>query len=139
MGSGGIQVPRDEIEIRFSRASGPGGQNVNKRDTRVEPRFDIAASRALNDSQKRRALGRLAGRLDARGRLRVVAAAGRTQAENRRRALQRLMVLLEEAVRPPPRPRVRTAPTLGARARRRVEKTERSRTKRLRRRPGDED
>jgi ribosome-associated protein len=103
------------LDIRFSRSGGPGGQNVNKRDTRVEIVFDLDASEALSPAMKDRARQRLGARVDARGRIHVTSSAGRTQGENRRRALERFAALLEEALRPPPRPRRPTKPSKAAR------------------------
>lgn len=136
--SRGVVIPASELTVKFSRSGGPGGQNVNKRDTRVEVIFDIASSPALTPELRRRALARLRGKLDARGRLRVVSSAERTQARNRERALDTLRDQLADALRPPPRPRVATKPTRAARERRLAGKKSRGRTKRQRARP-DED
>jgi ribosome-associated protein len=82
-------IPDSELTVRFSRSGGPGGQNVNKRDTRVEVIFDVASSPALTPELRRRALARLRGKLDARGRLRVVSSAERTQARPTKAARER--------------------------------------------------
>lgn len=134
----GVVIPASELTVRFSRSGGPGGQNVNKRDTRVEVIFDVASSPALTPELRRRALGRLRGKLDARGRLRVVSSTERTQARNRERALAALQDQLTDALRPPPRPRVATKPTKAARERRLATKKSRGRTKRQRARPDDD-
>lgn len=126
---------RAEVEFRFSRSSGPGGQNVNKRDTRVEAILDVAGSAALSPAMKRRAIERLGSRLDARSRLRVVSGAARTQPENRAAALARLDALLRDALRPPPKPRRPTTPTRAAKERRLSSKKARAETKRHRQRP----
>src|SRR5215831_5154962 len=68
-----VVIPLGELELRFSRSGGPGGQNVNTRSTRVEVVFDVANSPSLGPRQRARLLARLAGRLDADGNLRVVA------------------------------------------------------------------
>jgi ribosome-associated protein len=130
-----VTIPASEIRLRFSRSAGPGGQNVNRRATRVEAVLDLRATTALTAEQRRRAAARLAGRLDRRGRLRVVASAGRTQAANRRAALERLRALLAEALRPPPPARRPSRPTRAARERRLAAKRARSRVKRARRPP----
>lgn len=134
----GVVVPATELTVRFSRSGGPGGQNVNKRDTRVEVVFDVAGSSALEPEQRRRALSRLRGKLDARGRLRVVSSTERSQARNRERALETLREMLADALRPPPPPRRATKPTKAARERRLAGKRTRSEVKRKRARP-DED
>jgi len=125
-------IPTHELDIRFSRSSGPGGQNVNKRDTRVEVVFDLDASEALSSAMKQRARERLGGRVDLRGRVHVTSGAGRTQGENRRRALDRFATLLEEALRPPPTPRRPARPSKAARNARMEAKRRQAARKRLR-------
>ncbi|WP_199824085.1 alternative ribosome rescue aminoacyl-tRNA hydrolase ArfB [Streptomyces sp. NBRC 109706] len=97
-----VSLPESELRWRFSRASGPGGQHVNTSDTQVELRFDVAASRALPEVWKERALARLAGRLTESGTLVVRASEHRSQWRNREAAAQRLVGLLAEATEPPP-------------------------------------
>ena len=123
-----VVLPLDEIEVRVSRSSGPGGQHANTSETRVEARLDVEASSALSDAQKRRVVAR-AGPV-----LRAVAQDERSQARNRELAVERLVARLREALRVERR-RVPTAPTAAARARRRVSKERRSDVKRLRREP----
>lgn len=103
---GSVVLPEAELEWRFSRSSGPGGQHVNTSDSRVELRFDLAASRALPDVWRERALERLAGRLVG-GTLVVRAGEHRSQWRNRETAAVRMAALLAEATAPPPRPRRR--------------------------------
>lgn len=126
-----VVVPPHELEWRFSRSSGPGGQSVNTTDSRVELRFDLARSTALSPLLRARALRRLDGRLSG-GVLTVVAAEHRSQLRNRQAALDRLAALLREAVAAPPRPRRATRPSKAAVERRLADKRRRSQTKRLR-------
>jgi ribosome-associated protein len=125
-----VAVPRSEIELRFSRSSGPGGQHAQKSDTRVDARFDVLASTALTEAQKRRVVAR-AGPV-----LRAVAQDERSQWRNRELAVERLVESLREALRVE-RKRVATKPTAQARERRLEEKRRRGDVKRLRRRPED--
>jgi ribosome-associated protein len=125
-----VVIPRSEIELRFSRSSGPGGQHAQKSDTRVDARFDVLASTALTDAQKRRVVAR-AGPV-----LRAVAQDERSQWRNRELAVERLVESLREALRIERR-RVATKPSARARERRLEDKRRRSETKRLRRPPGE--
>lgn len=127
-----VALPLSEVELRVSRSSGPGGQHANTAETRVEARFDVAASAALGEAQKRRVIAR-AGPV-----LRAVAQDERSQARNRELALERLAAKLREALRVERR-RVPTAPTAAARERRLEEKRRRARAKTLRRPPPAED
>ncbi len=136
--AGSARVPLAELEVRFSRSSGPGGQNVNKRDTRVEIVFDIDASPSLSEMLKRRARERLGARVHG-GRIRVTSGSARTQGENRRLAIERLSALLDGALRPPPKPRRATRPSLASKERRITQKKARGQVKRARRRPVLED
>ncbi|HWD09492.1 MAG TPA: alternative ribosome rescue aminoacyl-tRNA hydrolase ArfB [Actinomycetota bacterium] len=128
-----VVVPLAELEMRFSRSGGPGGQNVNTRDTRVEVVFDAAGSPSLGPRQRARVLERLAGRLDGEGRLRVVASEERSQAQNREAALRRLADALADALKPDPPPRRPTKPSAAAQRRRVEDKRVRGRRKRERR------
>lgn len=127
-----VAIPRAELAWRFSRSSGPGGQGVNTTDSRVELRFDIAHSTALNPTQRARALERLAGRL-VDGVLSVTASEQRSQLRNREAAEQRLAYELAAAIAAPPRARRPTRPTRGSVERRIAGKKRRAETKRLRR------
>ena len=131
-----VSVPRSELNWRFSRSGGPGGQSVNTTDSRVELRFDLAGTSALPDHLRSRALERLAGRL-VDGMIVISAAEQRSQLQNRRAAEARLVALLAAAIAPPPRQRKRTKPTRGAIERRLESKRRRSQTKRDRRPPDD--
>jgi len=127
----GIFVSEDELVFRFSRSGGPGGQNVNKVNTRVTVFFDVANAMGLSDVQKRRILARLATRADKNGVIRVVSQKYRTQKVNRRTAVERLVELLREALKKRP-VRKKTAVPQWARQRRLEEKKRRSMLKRQR-------
>lgn len=126
-----LVIPRAELTVRFSRASGPGGQGVNTTDSRVELVWDVAASAVLSDVQRARLEERLGHRLVG-GRLTVTASEHREQLRNRTAAERRLVVLVADALRPPARPRRATRPTRGSTERRLAAKKQRSETKRLR-------
>ena len=137
MGRDSIRVTRsvslhpDEIELRVSRSSGPGGQHANKAETRVEAVFDVEASASLSAAQKRRVVAR-AGPV-----LRAVAQDERSQARNRELAVERLVAKLAEALRVERRRRP-TRTTAASRERRLAEKRRRADVKRKRAEPGDE-
>ena len=121
-----VVLPLAEVQLRFSRSSGPGGQHAQKSETRVEAVFDVEASNALTETQKRRVVAR-AGPV-----LRAVAQDERSQLRNRELAVERLVEQLRRALKVERR-RVPTKPTEASRRRRLEEKQRRSRTKRLRR------
>ncbi|HEY8726518.1 MAG TPA: alternative ribosome rescue aminoacyl-tRNA hydrolase ArfB [Gaiellaceae bacterium] len=125
-----VVLPLAEVQLRFSRSSGPGGQHAQKSETRVEAVFDVDASNALTDIQKRRVVAR-AGPV-----LRALAQDERSQFRNRELAVERLVEQLRRALRVERR-RVPTKPTEASRRRRLEDKQRRSRTKRLRRDLGD--
>jgi ribosome-associated protein len=125
-----VALPRGEILLRTSRSSGPGGQHAQKSETRVEAVFDVEASSALSDAQKKRVVAK-AGPV-----LRAVAQDERSQLRNKELATDRLVEVLREALRVP-RHRVPTKPSKAAKERRLDSKKRRSDTKRLRRSPGD--
>lgn len=130
--SRGIVIASEELEEQFIRASGPGGQNVNKVATAVQLRFNAAATPALDENQKRRLLA-LAGRRATRdGFIVIEASRFRTQERNRADALQRLAALIDQAVTPPPPPRKKTRPSRGAVERRLKAKAGRSQVKKMR-------
>jgi ribosome-associated protein len=123
-----VTLPRSEIELRFSRSSGPGGQHAQKTESRVEAVFDVDASSALTERQKRR-VAEKAGPV-----LRAVAQDERSQWRNRELATERLVDQLRAALRVE-RTRVPTRPSKAAKERRLEQKRRRSETKRLRRAP----
>ena len=123
-----VSLPRSEIEFRFSRSSGPGGQHAQKSDTRVEASFDVEASAALSDAQKRRVVTK-AGPV-----LRAIAQDERSQWRNRELATERLVESLRQALKVERRRRP-TKPTKASRERRLEQKRRRGDTKRLRRPP----
>src|SRR5437764_10286568 len=123
-----VAVPRSEIELRTSRSSGPGGQHAQKSETRVEALFDVEASSALSEGQKKRVLAK-AGPM-----LRAVAQDERSQLRNKELATERLVAALREALRVE-RKRVPTKPSQAAKQRRLDEKRRRGEVKRLRRPP----
>ena len=125
-----VSLPRSEIDFRFSRSSGPGGQHAQKSDTRVEASFDVEASSALSETQKRRVVAK-AGPV-----LRAIAQDERSQWRNRELATERLVESLRQALKVERRRRP-TKPTKAARERRLDAKRRRGDVKRLRRPPPD--
>jgi ribosome-associated protein len=123
-----VVLPLAEVELQVSRSSGPGGQHAQKSETRVVAVFDVEASSALTETQKRRVIAR-AGPV-----LRAVAQDERSQSRNRELAVERLVASLREALRVE-RKRVATKPTKASRERRLGQKRRRSEVKRSRRPP----
>ena len=123
-----VVLPRSEIQLRFSRSSGPGGQHAQKSESRVEALFDVAASEALTERQKRRVIGKLGSVV------RAVAQDERSQWRNRELATERIVEQLREALKIKRRRRP-TKPTAASRERRLEQKRRRSEVKRLRRPP----
>ena len=117
-------IPAAELRWRFSRSSGPGGQNVNTTDSRVELLFDLATTPSLPPHLQARALRRLEGKL-VEGCVVIAASEHRSQWQNRVAAQRRLVELLQEAIKPPPPPRRATRPTRGSVQRRLAAKKQR--------------
>jgi ribosome-associated protein len=135
----GISLDPRELVEDFLRASGPGGQNVNKVETAVQLRFDVAHSPSLPDSVRER-LTRLAGRrMTKDGVLIITAQRFRTRERNREDALERLLTLIREAAIAPPPPRRATKPSAGAKQRRLDGKARDAAVKRLRGKGGIDD
>ncbi|GAB3205975.1 alternative ribosome rescue aminoacyl-tRNA hydrolase ArfB [Marinactinospora thermotolerans] len=132
-----VVVPEEELNWRFSRSSGPGGQHVNTSATRVSLSLDLTSTTALSPTQRERALERLAGRL-VDGVVTVTVQDSRSQARNRELAVARLAELLGEAAAPPARPRRGTRPSRAAKERRLDAKRRRSQVKRSRSRRFDD-
>jgi ribosome-associated protein len=133
-----LTIPAAELQWRFSRSSGPGGQSVNTADSRAELSFDVAGSPSLGSTYRHRALERLSGRL-VDGVITVSSQSERSQLRNREVAMDRLAELLREAVAPPPAPRRATRPTKAAKERRLDAKKQRGSTKAMRRRPATDE
>jgi ribosome-associated protein len=127
-----LVIPAGELQWRFSRASGPGGQGVNTTDSRVELLLDLEACSVLGPIRRARLLEKLGSRLSD-GCLRVVAAEERSQWQNRQAAMARLSHLLREGLKPPPPLRKATRPGRGAVKRRLEAKKKRGDLKRQRR------
>ena len=125
----GLVVPAPLFRAATSRAGGPGGQNVNKVETRVTIEVDVDAL-PLDDAQKARVRERLAGRINREGVLRVTSQAERSQLANRDRALARMEELLRDAL--PEKPRRKTRPSRASKQARLEAKKHRSKTKKLR-------
>ena len=134
-----ITLEDDEVQVRAVRASGPGGQHVNKVSTAIELRFDVRGSQSLTPYVQGR-LEKLAGsRLTQDGVLVLVAQGSRSQEMNRQEALQRLIELIRKAAEPPPPPRKKTKPTYASKLRRLEGKSKRSNVKAMRGRPTGDD
>lgn len=127
-----VRIPLDEVVVRASRSSGPGGQHANVTASRIEASFDVAASEHLTADQKRRVMGKTGPVV------RAISQDARSQIRNRELALRRLEERLAEALHVP-RPRRATKPTKASKKRRLEAKAQRSSVKRDRRRPSGED
>lgn len=127
-----VRVPRSELQVSFSASGGPGGQHANRSNTRVDLRFDVAASTAFSEAQRDRVMRQLGPVV------RVVADDERSQTRNRALAEERLVARLQSALRAE-RPRTRTRPTKASQRRRMDAKARRGEVKRQRRRPAADD
>ncbi len=129
----------DEVQIRAVRASGPGGQHVNKVSTAIELRFDVRGSPSLPEPVRARLYKLSGNRLTMDGIVVLVAQEHRSQEMNRQAAVARLLDLIREAAKPPPPPRKKTKPTYASKLRRLDGKTKRASVKVLRGRPKGDD
>jgi ribosome-associated protein len=127
-----VSIRPDEIELRVSRSSGPGGQHANTSETRVEALFDVEASPSLTDRQKQRVVAKAGGPV-----IRAVAQDERSQARNRELAIERLVARLRDALHVERR-RIATRPSATSRERRLQAKRRRAAVKRNRATPSDE-
>ena len=130
--NGALAIPLDEVTVRASRSSGPGGQHANVTASRIEASFEVAASNTLDEAQKARLTARCGPVV------RAIAQDARSQARNRTLALERLAGRIARALEVP-RTRRPTKPTRASRTRRLDAKRRASERKRDRRRPGGED
>jgi ribosome-associated protein len=132
-----LTIPAAELEWKFSRSSGPGGQHVNTSDSRVQLTWSVVDSAAVAEDVRAVILDRLSGRIVA-GVITITVSEQRSQLRNREKALTNLAALLRGALSPPPPPRRATLPTRGSARRHLAAKKQRSETKQQRQRPTSE-
>ena len=133
-----LTIDDGELKFEFARSSGPGGQNVNKVETKVRLLFDVAASPALSETQRARLMERLATRISKEGLLRVSSQRHRSREANRKATIERFVELVAAALESD-EPRVPTRVPKRVKKRRLESKRQRSQKKALRARPGEED
>jgi ribosome-associated protein len=127
-----VELPTAELRFRTSRSSGPGGQNVNKLETRVELLFDVARSPSLTHEQRARIVLNLGSRINGEGVLRISSQRSRSQWENKQGTIEKLVILLREALEVRKK-RIKTAPTRSSNETRVQQKKKHSQKKKLRR------
>lgn len=133
-----LTIPAGELLITASRSSGPGGQHVNKTDTRIQVRWNVNDSAVLSDNQRRLLRRNLSTRLTESGDLLIACDTNRSQRRNREEALQRMAALVREALIPP-KPRKKTKPSRAMKEKRLQEKKQRGQVKKGRGKPHDSD
>lgn len=133
-----VSIPLGELRFRYARSGGPGGQHVQRTETKVELLFDVANSPSLNEEQRLRLIDRLGSRVDSEGVLHLTSQAGRSQLDNRKDVVERFQHLLAAALRPRKKRRA-TRPSAQARQRRLDAKRRRGHIKRLRGRVSGEE
>ncbi len=130
----GVSVPEAELDVRAAKAGGPGGQSVNTTDSKIELRWDVAATSALSEAQRARVTERLGSRMTAAGVLILTGSEHKSQHRNREAVLARFRTLVGDALEPP-KHRRRTRPTRGSKERRLRTKKQRGEVKKLRKPP----
>ena len=133
-----VTIPGSELEFRYVRSGGPGGQHANKTSTKVELTWDVSTSEALGPRQRARLLANLGRRVEASGTLRIRSDRHRSQSRNREDAIERLVTLVRDGL-VVKKGRIATGPSPGAKRKRLEQKKKRAEVKQSRRRPSFDD